>query len=76
MCIRDSAVTVEVDGLEVLWLFQLDNTATVDASDAPSAVDTEPTGSMSSMSIPLTLIMLLVGLASIGLTMYGRRRDA
>jgi hypothetical protein len=70
------AVTVEVDGLEVLWLFQLDNTATVDASDAPSAVDTEPTGSMSSMSIPLTLIMLLVGLASIGLTMYGRRRDA
>lgn len=70
------AVTVEVDDLEVLWLFQLDNTATVDASDAPSAVDTEPTGSMSSMSIPLTLIMLLVGLASIGLTMYGRRRDA
>ncbi|MDP6886027.1 MAG: hypothetical protein QGI58_04000 [Candidatus Thalassarchaeaceae archaeon] len=70
------AVTLEVEGLEVLWLFQLDNTATVDASDAPSSVDTEPTGSMSSMSIPLTLIMLLVGLASIGLTMYGRRRDA
>ncbi len=70
------AVTVEVDGLEVLWLFQLDNTATVDASDAPSSVDTKPTGSISSMSIPLTIIMLLVGLASIGLTMYGRRRDA
>ena len=70
------AVTAEVGGLEVLWLFQMENTATVDASDAPNSVDIEPTGSISSMSLPLIIIMVLVGFASIGITMFGRRRDA
>ena len=70
------AVTAEVGGLEVLWLFQMENTATVDASDAPNSVDIEPTGSISSMSLPLMIIMVLVGFASIGITMFGRRRDA
>ena len=70
------AVTAEAEGLEVLWLFQLDNTGTVDASKAPSSMDVEPTGSITMMSFPLTLLMFLVGLASIGLTMYGRRRDS
>lgn len=70
------AVTAEVEGLEVLWLFQLDNTGTVDASDAPSSMDVEPTGSITVMSIPMTLLMFLLGLASIGLTLFGRRRSA
>ena len=70
------AVTAEVGGLEVLWLFQMENTATVDASDAPNSVDIEPTGSISSMSLPWMIIMVLVGFASIGITMFGRRRDA
>ena len=70
------AVTAEVDGLEVLWLFEMDNTASVDASEAPNSIDIEPTGSISAMSLPVTIIMLLVGLASIGITVFGRRRDA
>ena len=79
MCIRDSlyyAVTAEVGGLEVLWLFEMENTASVDASEAPKSIYIDPTGSISSMSLPLTIIMLLIGLASIGITMFGRRRDA
>ncbi len=70
------AVTAEVGGLEVLWLFEMENTASVDASEAPKSIDIDPTGSISSMSLPLTIIMLLIGLASIGITMFGRRRDA
>ena len=70
------AVTAEVDGLEVLWLFEMDNTASVDASEAPNSIDIEPTGSISAMSLPVTIIMLLIGLASIGITVFGRRRDA
>jgi len=69
-------VTAEVGGLEVLWLFEMENTASVDASEAPKSIDIEPTGSISSMSLPMTIIMLLVGLASIGITVFGRRRDA
>ena len=49
------AVTAEVGGLEVLWLFQMENTATVDASDAPNSVDIEPTGSISVSYTHLTL---------------------
>ena len=70
------AVTTEVDSLEVLWLFETDNTASVDASKAPNSIDVQPTGSISSMSLPLTIIMLLIGLSSIGITLFGRRRDA
>ena len=70
------AVTAEVGGLEILWLFEMDNTASVDASEAPNSIDIEPTGSISAMSLPVTIIMLLVGLASIGITVFGRRRDA
>jgi len=70
------AVTAEVGGLEVLWLFEMDNTASVDASEAPNSIDIEPTGSISAMSLPVTIIMLLVGVASIGITVFGRRRDA
>tara|TARA_B000000532_G_scaffold187992_1_gene154024 strand:- start:45 stop:1739 length:1695 start_codon:yes stop_codon:yes gene_type:complete len=70
------AVTAEVGGLEVLWLFEMDNTASVDASEAPNSIDIEPTGSISAMSLPVTIIMLLVGIASIGITVFGRRRDA
>ena len=70
------AVTAEVGGLEVLWLFEMDNTASVDASEAPNSIDIEPTGSISAMSLPVTIIMLLIGLASIGITVFGRRRDA
>ena len=69
-------VTAEVSGLEVLWLFEMENTASVDASEAPKSIDIEPTGSISSMSLPMTIIMLMVGLASIGITVFGRRRDA
>ena len=61
---------------EVLWLFEPDNTARVDASQAPNSIDVQPTGSISAMSLPLTIIMLLVGLSSIGITLFGRRRDA
>jgi len=70
------AVTAEVGGLEVLWLFEMDNTASVDASEAPNSIDIEPTGSISAMSLPVTIIMLLVGVASIGITVFCRRRDA
>ena len=69
------AVTVEVKGHEVLWLYDTENTATVDASDAPYSIDTEPTGSIPSMSLPITIFMLLIGFVSIGLTMFSRRRD-
>ena len=69
------AVTVEVKGHEVLWLYDTENTATVDASDAPNSIDTEPTGSLPSMSLPITILMLLIGIFSIGLTMFSRRRD-
>ena len=69
-------VTAEVGGLEILWLFEMENSASVDASNAPNSIDIEPTGSISSMSLPMTIIMLMVGLASIGITVFGRRRDA
>ena len=54
----------------------MDNAASVNASEAPNSIDIEPTGSISAMSIPVTIIMLLVGLSSIGITVFGRRRDA
>ena len=59
-----------------MWLFEMENTASIDASEAPKSIDIEPTGSISSMSLPMMIIMLLVGLASIGITLFGRRRDA
>ena len=59
-----------------MWLFEMENTASVDASEATKSIDIEPTGSISSMSLPMMIIMLLVGLASIGITLFGRRRDA
>ena len=58
-----------------IWLYDTENTATVDASDAPNSIDTEPTGSLPSMSLPITILMLLIGIVSIGLTMFSRRRD-
>ena len=68
------AVTIEIDGLEVMWLFEGMNTATVDATNAPASVDTDPTGSIGFMSLPLAIIMLLFALSSIGLSIYAQRR--
>ena len=68
-------VTLEVRGHEVLWMNSGQNVASVDASSAPQHVDMQPTGEIGTLATPLTILMLLFGLSSIGLTLYSRRRD-
>ena len=68
-------VTLEVRGHEVLWMNSGQNVASVDASSAPQHVDKQPTGEIGTLATPLTILMLLFGMSSIGLTLYSRRRD-
>ncbi len=72
--ILNYVVTAEVSGQEVVWMFELENMVSVNATDAPLYIDSEPTGSHQLLSLPLAIIMLLLGMLSIALTVVQYRR--
>ena len=70
------AVTQVINGKEVLWLENGTNTVNVDASSVAVAADSSPTGSITVMSIPLTIIFFLLALSSFGLNLQIKRRKS
>ena len=86
MCIRDRshtapiasdlyyAVTQIIDGHEILWLENETNMVNIDASSVTSSVDDSPTGSITVLSIPLSIIFLIFALSSIILNLQIRKR--
>ena len=70
------AVTQVIDGNEILWLENGTNSVNIDASLVANSVDTTPTGSITMLSIPLTIIFLLLAVSSIGLNLQIRRRSS
>jgi hypothetical protein len=68
------AVTQVIDGNEIIWLENGTNTVNIDASSVADSVDNSPTGSISVLSLPLTIIFLITALLSIGLNLQIRKR--
>ena len=68
------AVTQVLGGNEILWLENGTNTVNIDASSVTDSVDNSPTGSISVLSLPLTIIFLITALLSIGLNLQIRNR--
>ena len=68
------AVTKVIGGKEVLWLENGTNTVNIDASSVTDSIDSTPTGSITVMSIPLTIIFLLLAISSVILNIQIYRR--
>lgn len=68
------AVTQIIDGHEILWLENGTNMVNIDASSVSSSVDDSPTGSITVLSIPLSIIFLIFALSSIILNLQIRKR--
>jgi fibronectin type 3 domain-containing protein len=68
------SVTQMFDDNEILWIENGTNTVGVDASSATTSVDDSPTGSITILSIQLTIIFLMLALLSIGMNLQIRKR--
>ena len=68
------AVSQILDGHEILWLENGINTVNVDASSVTSSVDESPTGSITVLSMPLSIIFLIFALSSIIINIQIRKR--
>ena len=68
------AVTQIIDSHEILWLENGTNIVDIDASSVTSSVDDSPTGSITVLSIPLSIIFLIFALSSIILNLQIRKR--
>ena len=68
------AVSQIIDGHEILWLENGINTVNVDASSVTSSVDESPTGSITVLSMPLSIIFLIFALSSIIINIQIRKR--
>ena len=68
------SVTQVFDDNEILWIENGTNMVGIDASSATTSVDDSPTGSITILSIPLTVIFLMLALLSIGINIQIRKR--
>ena len=68
------AVTTVIDGYEVVWIVDGENMVSVNATAAASSIDTDPTGSPKLLVIPVAALLLLLGAAAIGITLFESRR--
>ena len=68
------AVTIVVGDNEILWLDNGTNIISVDASSVTNYVDDSPTGSLTILSIPLTIIFLLLAVSSLVISLRVKKR--
>ena len=68
------AVTIVVGDNEILWLDNGTNIVSVDASSVTNYVDDSPTGSLTILSIPLTIIFLLLAVSSLVISLRVKKR--
>ena len=68
------AVTIVVGDNEILWLDNGTNIVSVDASSVTNYVDDSPTGSITILSIPLTIIFLLLAVSSLIISLRVKKR--
>ena len=68
------AVTIVVGDNEILWLDNGTNVVSVDASSVTNYVDDSPTGSITILSIPLTIIFLLLAVSSLIISLRVKKR--
>ncbi|MEC9264184.1 MAG: hypothetical protein VYD23_03685, partial [Candidatus Thermoplasmatota archaeon] len=68
------AVTTVIDGHEVVWIANGENMVSVNATAAADSIDTDPTGSPKLLAIPVAALLLLLGAAAIGITLFESRR--
>jgi hypothetical protein len=68
------AVTMVVEDNEILWLDNETNVVSVDATSVINHADDSPTGSITILSIPLTLIFLILAISSLVISLQDRKR--
>ena len=68
------AVTMVVGDNEILWLDNETNIVSVDATSATNHADDSPTGSITILSIPLTLIFLILAISSLVISLQDKKR--
>ena len=68
------AVTIVVGDNEILWLDNGTNTISVDAKSVVNHVDDSPTGSITILSIPLTIIFLILAVSSLVISLRVKKR--
>jgi hypothetical protein len=68
------AVTIVVGDNEILWLENETNIISVDATSVADYVDDSPTGSITILSIPLTLIFLILAISSLIISFQLKKR--
>ena len=68
------AVTIVVGDNEILWLENETNIISVDATSVANYVDDSPTGSITILSIPLTLIFLILAISSVVISFQLKKR--
>ena len=68
------AVTIVVGDNEILWLENETNIISVDATSVANYVDDSPTGSITILSIPLTLIFLILAISSLVISFQLKKR--
>jgi len=68
------AVTSTVDGVEVVWIVEGENMVSIDASSAADSVDTDPTGSTKLLVLPVSLIMIILGVAAVAISLTEAKR--
>ena len=68
------AVTIVVGDNEILWLDNGTNIVSIDASSVTNYVDDSPTGSFTILSIPLTIISLLLAVSSLVISLRVKKR--
>jgi hypothetical protein len=68
------AVTIVVGDNEILWLDNGTNIVSIDASSVTNYVDDSPTGSLTILSIPLSIIFLLLAVSSLVISLRVKKR--
>ena len=68
------AVTIVVGDNEILWLDNGTNTISVDAKSVINHVDDSPTGSITILSLPLTIIFLILAVSSLVISLRVKKR--
>ena len=68
------AVTIVVGDNEILWLDNGTNTISVDAKSVVNHVDDSPTGSITILSLPLTIIFLILAVSSLVISLRVKKR--
>ena len=68
------AVTIVVGDNEILWLDNGTNIVSVDAKSVVNHVDDSPTGSITILSLPLTIIFLILAVSSLVISLRVKKR--